>query len=111
MSESFKVGTICIGQNFKEHATFRNGMECEIVNGLQLKESRNIHTGRINTKPRYQVRWVDGTVLWYSPIHLRRKPPKQSDSQWADEAIRKLKKQSSDHVAVQLADVIPEEAL
>lgn len=104
---NYPIGTVCIGQNFTQDV-IRNDMEGEVIEGLQYRECRNIHTGRIDTKARYKVRWADGVERWYVPYHLRRK---QSDSQWADEAVRKLKKQSSDHVAGGSKHLIPEEAV
>ena len=71
----FKVGDICIGQNFINHAIL-NGMECQIIGGLESRHIRN----KNNTyfAQRYRVKWSDGCITAAQHLHLRlKKPPRR----------------------------------
>lgn len=108
MNEQFKVGTICIGQNFTI-ATEYNNMECEIIGGLAMRGWKNSRTGESGVDPCYDVRWANGKEMPMAPFHLRRKPPKQSDKDWAEGKVREIT-QESVHVASGAKHLIPEEA-
>lgn len=75
----YKVGTICIGQNFRNRGHDRNGMECEIVSPLSMKRARSVYSGKISRgrSKRYGVRWADGRLSAIYPEYLRPKhlPP------------------------------------
>ncbi len=70
----YKVGTICIGQNFQVD-TDRNGMECEITGPLGMRLALNKRTGAKYSAVRYTVRWSDGIEAIVAPHLLRPKLP------------------------------------
>jgi hypothetical protein len=74
MGEQFKVGEICVGQNFI-NAQYRNGMECKIVGALKLRQSINSTSGKVRLLESYLVQWADGDVTAQRPFFLRRKRP------------------------------------
>lgn len=74
---NFKVGDVCIGQNYVL-STERNGLECEILEGLQDRFFRNNHTQSLEYGQAYLVRWSDGDVWAVKHYQLRKKqPPKR----------------------------------
>jgi len=74
MSGQFKVGDICIGQNFIHH-TEKNGMECEIIEKLAARLVYCRRTGEFEFGEHYGVRWADGEETYQEPSQLRRKQP------------------------------------
>jgi hypothetical protein len=88
MSETFKVGDICVFVNSRDWPEY-NGEECEIIGGLAL---RNIMVSRHGDESKlelsYKVRMLcDGELFGPVPDQLRRKRPPREDLQivrWAD---------------------------
>jgi hypothetical protein len=75
MTGGFPVGTVCIGQDFS-FATYRNGMECVIVHGLEMRAHCCQVSGiEYPPEPMYYVGWEDGTYSLVRPRQLRRKQP------------------------------------
>lgn len=74
----FKVGDICIGQNFV-YATQYNGMECEIVGAPYIGPCVGAVTGEYYPPALlYPVLWADGDVSVQMAHELRlRKPPSE----------------------------------
>lgn len=73
MNPSFKIGAICIGQNFVQFPE-RNGMECEIIGELKERRGRG-PTGKLFAALSYRVHWADGKVYAVRPRNLRLKKP------------------------------------
>jgi len=73
----FKVGDICIGQNFHDYPEF-NGVECEV---LDVQEQGGIYRHAFRREaffiagPSYRVLWATGKKHYVGEIHLRKKPP------------------------------------
>jgi len=73
----FKVGDICIGQNFHDYPEF-NGVECEV---LDVREQGDIYQRAFRRVlfampgPHYRVRWATGEKYYVAETHLRKKPP------------------------------------
>lgn len=84
----FNVGDIAVGQNFA-HATFRNGMECEIVKGLEVRKGRLVHNGVKINEPMYMAKWADGELTGVLPAYLRRKPSR-SDDAWLMQKMNQI---------------------
>jgi hypothetical protein len=80
MSEQFKVGDVCVGQNFV-FSTDRNGMECTVIGGLQMRPGINHITGKAAWEMLYDVRWADGAESFQEPYTLRRKRPPTTGEQ------------------------------
>jgi hypothetical protein len=77
MNYVFKVGEICIGQNFLTN-TECNGMEREIIGGLELREWMT-PDGRKGMDMSYMVRWADGHECSQIGYNLRpKRPPKRA---------------------------------
>lgn len=81
MNYVFKVGDICIGQHFLRHTEY-NGMECEIIGGLDLRQW-GAADGRMGEDMSYRVRWADGTVSNQLGHNLRPKRPRH----WLNEVV------------------------
>lgn len=83
MSAAFKVGEIAIGQNFV-HNIERNGMECEVIGGLEMRTGYGSSTGDRITGMSYLVQWSDGMIRVQRPFQLRKKfPPSHYAAQQA----------------------------
>jgi hypothetical protein len=75
VSGPFKVGEVCIGQNFVNFPEY-NGCECLIERPLQMFGGFNRRTGEwCAVEPSYFVRWADGAGSWVGRHNLRRKQP------------------------------------
>lgn len=75
MKGQFKVGEVCIGQNFLPPLEY-NGMECVIVEALAVVDCYCAVTGDVlPAEPRYCVQWSNGKVWAVKPMYLRRKQP------------------------------------
>lgn len=74
--EHYKVGEIVIGQNF-QNSTHLNGVECQIVKGLDFAfDCYSLATGRnLGPSSFYEVQWPDGSIIPVRPQNLRRKQP------------------------------------
>lgn len=107
MNEQFKLKDICIGQHLHPKSKY-NGAECEIIGGLEMRGFLRVHTGEYDEAVCYKVQWADGYVTSQYPHQLRRKPPKQSDKEWAEGKVREIT-QESVHVASGKPELIPEE--
>lgn len=71
---SFSVGDLAVGQNARWDFT-RNGMDCEVVLGLEVRPYwRRDIGGEICMAPCYVVRWADGEISAALPDQLRRRP-------------------------------------
>lgn len=90
----FKVGDICVGQNFT-NAVARNGMECTIIGGLEWRTWQD--GGSSGVDMLYLVEWDDGEISGQPHYQLRRKqPPKREidtvvawgDCAWRPTAVR-----------------------
>lgn len=90
MSEQFKVGEVCIGQNFTLDLD-RNKMECEVLESAEYSIGID-SIGGLHFGPAYFVRWADGQESSVAPCKLRRKPPKQDLTEWAASKVRDLTK-------------------
>lgn len=90
MSEQFKVGDICIGQN---HITDveNNGMECTILSDGSFYAGPNRH-GRYVSGVCFLVRWADGENRLAMLYTLRKKHPPRSAKSIMREAILKAQK-------------------
>ena len=86
MSAALKVGDIAIGQNFIVNIE-RNGMECEIIGGLEMRLAHCVNTGEITECMRYKVRWADGLIWNQKPPYLRKKHPPSQPSASARQAM------------------------
>jgi hypothetical protein len=76
MSKLFKVGDICIGQNFVTNVS-RNGMEGVVIGGLAVRTARNRVDHVVRTKVGYLIKWTDGVVGHVGPHNIRpKKPPR-----------------------------------
>lgn len=84
---SFRIGEVAVGQNFM-HRLVRNGMECEIIGGLELRSNTNSYDDKVTKGLRYRVRWADGLISGQEPEYLRKKKPPQETSTW--EAVQQL---------------------
>lgn len=82
----FKVGDICIGQNFIIQ-TCRNGEECEIIGGLKERSGRNPITKIPSVKLMYRVRWSDSTIAVVTPNKLRKKNSPKRDTRDIDKVV------------------------
>jgi hypothetical protein len=80
MSAQFKVGDICVGQNFVVSKK-RNGMECEVIGGLEWRRSINVTSLIERDILCYMVRWADGGETCQAPIFLRYKNPPATGEQ------------------------------
>jgi hypothetical protein len=83
---TFKVGEIAIGCNYITLPD-RNGMECEIIEPLQLVTALECGRGVMTTKLRYGVRWTDGLESVTQPFALRKKPKRGGRRQSAHQAM------------------------
>ena len=79
MRAPFKVGEILIGQNMIM-VTRCNGMECEVIGGLEMRDWRCEITGDFGQSMTYEVRWADGGVTVQEQNELRRRKPPAADS-------------------------------
>lgn len=90
MSGQFKIGEIVVGQNFTVTTKY-NGMEAEIIGGLEFRRARTSH-GKLERGSMYRVQWADGKITSQFPHELRRKkPPKREIDTvvaWSDCAWR-----------------------
>lgn len=73
MSGQFKVGEVLVGQNHI-FDTSLNGMECTVVEGLEMRTSFATGVG-LEEGMAYVVEWADGRVWDCDPRNLRRKQP------------------------------------
>jgi hypothetical protein len=80
MSAQFKVGDICVGQNFINHPE-KNGMECTVIGGLQMRYGVDFRTGVAAWEMLYDVRWADGAESFQEPYTLRLKRPPTTGEQ------------------------------
>jgi hypothetical protein len=85
MSEQFKVGEICIVQNATHNSEKYNGTECVVVSGWELRVA-SIGKEYLMCL----VRLCDGKELYACDFHLRRKPPKQGLTEWANAKVKQL---------------------
>lgn len=73
MTGAFKVGEVCVGQNFIYDLAY-NGTECVIIG--EFRERMSIYdSGDITVSPCYKVEWADGTITDVDHRNLRRKQP------------------------------------
>lgn len=92
MSEQFKVGEVCIGQNHVVTTRF-NGMECEIIDGLAPRHFRDKFNNMKETwSVAYMVLWANGETTYAEPPRLRRRPPKQDYTSWANAKVKQVTK-------------------
>lgn len=83
MNYVFKVGDVGIGQNFVNDPT-RNGMECEIIGGLEMRLSFTESRREFTRGLRYQVKWADGLTTDQEAYYLR---PKRPPRHWLNEVV------------------------
>jgi hypothetical protein len=83
MRKLFKVGDVCIGQNFVRDLEY-NGMECVVVGGLEVREWYRSDTGEGGCDINYLVRWENGEVCCQQPFYLRAKQPPRH---WLNEVV------------------------
>lgn len=79
----FKVGDICIGQNFI-FDTECNGMECEIIGGYELREglwSGNLFPEKCYC---YEVVWADGYICNAKEFNLKPRYDGNELVSWSD---------------------------
>lgn len=93
MSAAFKVGEVCIGQNFVNSPEL-NGLECVIIGGLVERLSKHLITGLITSGFRYRVQFADGSIFAQEPYFLRLKQPPTSAKSIMRAAILKAKQPS-----------------
>lgn len=74
MKGQFKVGEVLVGQNYTIR-TSRNGMECEVIAPLMLRQWHFDGEVPAGSGFVYEVRWADGHVNAAFPKNLRRKQP------------------------------------
>ena len=75
---SFKIGDVCVGQNF-ERATWRNGMECVVISDGFVSPAIEYVTGtQLPEEFGYMIRWSDGSQAHEPPRFLRLKRPPSS---------------------------------
>ena len=79
MSEQFKIGDVCEGQNFVRSPD-RNGMQCTIIGGLEIRRGRIPQTTESFECLMYRVHWADDDITAQPPYNLRKKRPPASDS-------------------------------
>ena len=79
MTNYFKVGDVCIGQNLFISQEY-NGMECVVTGGLAIRAGYSASTGKdIGDILCYRVKWADGTESAQRPHELRLKRPPRRD--------------------------------
>ena len=89
MTNQFKVGDVCIGQNHFMHTQF-NGMQCEVIGGLEFRHGRLYGTLVPVNEFQYEVLWANGETTNALPYQLRlKRPPAQS----GEDSIMSLLKQ------------------
>lgn len=88
MSAQFKVGDICIGQNFVVD-TERNGMECTIIGSLATYQLILYNNELLYG---YECEGEDGLQFVCAPHNLRLKHPPRSAKSIMREVIAKAKK-------------------
>lgn len=93
MSAGFKLGEVCVGQNFV-HTVKRNGQECEIITSLAIRDYRDAATKEVRLGSVYYVRWSDGSEHAAHPHQLRKKHPPRSAKSIMREVIAKAKQPS-----------------
>lgn len=74
MNGNFKVGEVCIGQNFNSYPEY-NGMECVITGGLRMVAAKTFTGSKLAADHRYMVQWANGLVSVIRPFYIRRKQP------------------------------------
>lgn len=97
----FKVGDVCIGQNFTKHVE-ANGMECAVLDisypqGLRYVDSdvrKSLYL--LPGTPVYQVLWADGLVDNCLGENLRLKRPPSWDKWIYDTELVKFEHEMSD---------------
>lgn len=90
MSEQFKVGDICIGQNHIFDLEY-NGMECEIIEAFGLHDWHDPDTYETGKEFGYIVLWADGVEAISNSCYIRKKQPPQSAKAIMRAAILKAK--------------------
>lgn len=81
MSE-FKIHEVATGQNHI-YDTALNGMECEIIEGLQIRRLTHKVSGLNDYRECYRVKWANGKILCAQPGYLRKKkPPQEKMGDW-----------------------------
>lgn len=69
---NFRINEIAIGQNINSSPEY-NGMECEVICGLQ-KQTVRWSDGRLtHDEPVYEVTWANGETLCVRPNNLRKR--------------------------------------
>lgn len=86
MTQVFKVGEICIGQNHIRDL-YKNGLECEIIVGFGLHEWAHHDTGEAGQSMGYVVLWANGDEHVCEPKYIRKKHPPKSDDAEARQAM------------------------
>jgi hypothetical protein len=85
MSEQFKVGEICVLHSLVITPE-RNGEEVEIISPLTP------HVFVYGTYMAHLVLHKNGARRWTPKIKLRRKPPQQDLTAWADAKVKDITK-------------------
>jgi hypothetical protein len=97
MRSPFKVGDVCIGQNFVRDID-RNGVECTIIGGLEPRNYLDFHSGETFLLYCHEVEWSDGLISSIQPKNLRRKQPPSDITQWAASKVKDLLKPINNEV-------------
>lgn len=86
MNGPFKVGDICVGQNFVQSPEL-NGQECQITHPLGRFLTRDRVSGEIAMLSVWGVQFSDGFNTHVEPhrLRLKRRP---SDESWADAKVK-----------------------
>ena len=78
MSRVFRIGDICIGQNFLDDVEY-NGMECVVIGGLERREYLD---QQADEDPiwSYEIEWETRETSIVAPLCLRLKKPDDDDA-------------------------------
>lgn len=75
MSGPFKVGEVCIGQNFINWPEY-NGAECIVLSPERIDGGVDPRSGEVSEfGPTHTVQWDDGRIANVATTNLRRKRP------------------------------------
>lgn len=73
MIKEYAIGAICTGHNILPDEY--NGLECEILGGLEMRGWWNEETGEPGESLCYHVRWATGEETHQEHHELRKKEP------------------------------------
>ena len=80
----FNFHEIAVGQNFIKDIQW-NGMECEIIGGLQEREAFYLMASEAHKVLSYKVKWMDGSISIQPEHNLKKKkPPQEQLKTWEE---------------------------